>query len=481
MVRHRCIIPTQVLAILTRKKMLRPRRHKHFPEKSNEGSTPKSNRESTSSEIDGVGKPSEKEKTQPGLRLGHDQKELGQKPTRSSPLPWNRAVATHRREHATDGLLLGCAVAEALSLARNDLHPRVALKLFGRNPLGYQFQPSVGVTSHRTHLLLMTFQALLQSKTDPKIFAPNLRKRIAWYQRAFLFRHAYTHLKRVGTSIRKMRFDNSMTAGLADDPLIRAVTMSIMLQGVADSSTTWFQLSTGISHSDPRALCASTLVGFAGQLAQMVSQQDFKSTEILNRLIDVTDEETLKASLVDLRDALAKNLTVSQVARRFGWKDGIPNNLRAFATIGIYAWLRHPKNFRTCVERTILLGGSCSGAAVIAGALSGISLGPKAIPSEWRRKVSISPHTNQWKEFLIERVKDWPHGVEDIHRTRALPSMVCGQIVRNASYSAFRLLHGLIRLPMKIMQFSVVKRVQRSPSASVCPRLPHSKRPVTGQ
>lgn len=461
--------------------MLRPRRHKHISEKSNQGSPPNSAKEIASSESDVVGKKNDRDAAKPSLRLGHDQKETGQRPTRSSPLPWNRAVPTHRRERATEGLILGCAVAEALSLSRNELHPRVALKLFGRNPLCYQFQPGVGVTSHRTHLLLMTFQALLQSKTDPKIFAPNLRKRIAWYQRAFLFRHAYTHLKRVGTSIRKMRFDNSMTVGLADDPLIRTLTMSIMLQGVADSSTTWFQLSTGISHSDPRAHCASTLVGFAGQLAQMTSQEDFRSSDILNRLIDVTDEDSLKANLIELRDSLAKNLTLAQVARRFGWKDGIPNNLLAFATIGIYAWLRHPKNFRRCVERTILLGGSCSAAAVIAGALSGISLGAKAIPPEWKSKVSLSPHSSQWLELLIERVKDWPHGVEDIHRTRSLPSMLLGQIARNASYSAFRLLHGLIRLPMKSVQFSVVKRPQPRPSIAASLRLPQSKRPVTGQ
>ena len=108
-----------------------------------------------------------------GLRLAHKQTVDGQKPARSSPLPYNIIVPTQRRERATEGLIMGCAIAEALSLARTGLHPRVGLKLFGRNPLQFQFQPGIGVTSHRTHALLMTFQAMLQSKSDPNIFAKN--------------------------------------------------------------------------------------------------------------------------------------------------------------------------------------------------------------------------------------------------------------------------------------------------------------------
>ena len=239
MVGNNCFALSPALVVLTRKTKLRPKRHKHFPEKSND--------ETSTSDGTGASKGNEgiasisNESVRSGLRLGHQKAEAGQRPIRSSPFPWNKAVATHRREHATEGLLMGCAVAEALSLNRNGLHPRVALKMFGRNPLGYQFQPGTGVASHRTHSLLMSFQALLQSKTDPKIFASNVRKRIAWYQRAFPFRHAYTHWKRIAPKFGKQQFDNSMTIGLADDPLVRSLAMSIVLQGVVDSATTWFQ------------------------------------------------------------------------------------------------------------------------------------------------------------------------------------------------------------------------------------------------
>lgn len=427
--------------MLTRKTMLRPRRQKH-----------KKNHSEHQSEAN----PSA------GLRLAHKQNVDGQRPTRSSPRPWNLAVPTHRRERATEGLLMGCAVAESLSLARNGIHPRVGLKLFGRNPLQFQFQPGLGVTSHRTHALLMSFQAMLQSKTDPNIFSANVKKRIAWYQRAFPLRHAKVHLRRLFNLISSRQFDDSMTVGLGDDPLVRSLVMSIMLQGCVDSATSWFQMSVAVSHTDSRVLHASTLIGFAAQLAQLTEQADFDSVEILNRLIEVTEEPTLKSMLSNLRDPLSRNQSLVAFSRQQGWENGIPSDVFAAAIIGIYAWLRHPKRFRNCVERTVLLGGHCSGPAVIAGSLSGITLGKRGIPTEWLHMVSTFPHNSQWHERLIERVKDWPHGVDDIHQTSALPSSLLGQVARNVTFSALRMLHALIRLPMQLTQFSVLKRRSRT-------------------
>jgi ADP-ribosyl-[dinitrogen reductase] hydrolase len=394
-----------------------------------------------------------------GLRLSHNGKLDGDKLLRSSPIPWNIVVPTHRRERATEGLLLGSAVAEALSLPRHGLHPRVGLKLFGRNPLHYQFVPGVGTTNHRTHSLLMTFQAMLQSKATPSLFASNLRRRIAWYQRSFLLRHIYTHGKRLVTRMRKLPIADSVTVGLADDPLVRSLVMSIMLQGCADSGTTWFQSGIGVSHSDTRVLNASLLVAYAAQLAQMVDQQNIVPTEIVARLVAVTEDSEFRSVLMEMNDALVQNQSMATFAKQQGWANGLPNDVFAAAIIGIYAWLRHPKRFRNCVERTILLGGACSNAATIAGGLSGISLGRRGIPNEWVRNLSIYPHNSKWREGLIERVKDWPHGVDDIQSTAAMSSSFFGQLVRNGVFSGFRILHGMIRLPMRLSQFSVEKRL----------------------
>jgi len=258
--------------------------------------------------------------------------------------------------------------------------------------------------------------------------------------------------------MRSLPLVDSLTVGMADVPLVRSMVISIMLQGCADSGTTWFQLGVGVSHSDTRVLNASVLVAYSAQLAQMVDQQNIVPVEIIDRLISATEDPELRSLLMEMNDALIQNQSLAKFAKRQGWGNGLPNDIFASAIVGVYAWLRHPKRFRYCVERTILLGGACSNAATIAGALSGISLGKRGIPNEWLRRLTTYPHGSKWREGLIERVKDWPHGVEDIQSTTAMPSLIIGQIVRNFFFSGFRILHGLIRMPMRISQFSVEKR-----------------------
>jgi len=394
-----------------------------------------------------------------GLRLSHKRTSNGPKPKSASPFRWNTIVPTQRRERATEGLLLGCAIGEALALPRDNLHPRVALKLFGRNPLHYRFQPGTGITSHRTHGLLMSFQAILRSKTDPQIYATNVSRRIGWYQRGFPIRHFMIHLGRL-LGVGK-RSDDSMNFGLADDPLIRSLVVSVSIQGTGDSATSWFQKNVSVSHADPRVLHACTLVGHAAQLAQMIDPKEFDPANVLEQLIQTTDEPTLNGMLIQLRTGLKKNRSLAFVATEFGWDAGIPSNVFATAIIGIYGWLRHHDRFRYTVERTILLGGACAGAASIAGGLSGILLGKRGIPSEWIDRLSLYPHGNEWQERLIERIKDWPHGADDIQRVTSLPSMILGQLLRNSLFSAFRAIHLIIRFPMRLTQFSVSKHRSR--------------------
>jgi hypothetical protein len=190
----------------------------------------------------------------------------------------------------------------------------------------------------------------------------------------------------------------------------------------------------------------------------MVDQQNIVPTEIIAQLVAVTEDSEFRSVLMEMNDALVQNQSVATFAKQQGWANGLPNDIFAAAIVGVYAWLRHPKRFRNCVERTILLGGACSSAATVAGALSGISLGKRGIPYEWLRHLSTYPHNSKWREELIERVKDWPHGVDDIQSTAAMPSFIFGQLVRNSIFSGFRILHGLIRIPMRLSQFSIEKR-----------------------
>ncbi|MEQ1825471.1 MAG: ADP-ribosylglycohydrolase family protein [Pirellula sp.] len=389
------------------------------------------------------------------LRLGHRSRSDGSKPGNSSPYAWSVVIATNRRERAVEGMLIGCAIADALSQHRTGLHPRVAMKLYGRNPLHFRFQPGVGVASDLTHAMIMTIQALLRSRTDKNRFSYQLRSRITWYQRSLPCRYIIRNLSSIANRFRGTVVDDSLNIGIADDPLVRTIVLSIMLQGCTDSLSRWFQHCVEVSHSDPRALHASALVAHAAQIAQVVESDKFNSLESLGMLIESTDEPELRSKLEQMHDLLENKKSVAFVARHFGWENGIPGNLMAIALMSIYAWLRHPRSFRRAVERSVLLGGACGNVAATVGALAGILLGKHAMPEAWVRKLSLFPYNNLWKEELIDRVKDWPHGVEDIQRAKSVPSFLSGQVLRNFSNGIFRMLHSLIRFPMLLTQFSV--------------------------
>jgi ADP-ribosylglycohydrolase len=309
--------------------------------------------------------------------------------------------------------------------------------------------------------LIITIQSMLKSRTDKNRFSYQLRNRITWYQRVVPFRQICRSVSGLAKRLSNRVIDDSLSTGIADDPLIRGIVMSIMLQGSTDSTSRWYQQCVEVSHSDPRALHATVLIGHAAQVAQMIEPEMFDGLEVLGMLIESTDESSLSTMLERMHDYLKERRSVAYVARAFGWEAGVPEDLCAIAIISIYAWLRHPQKFRVAVERAALVGGSCGSAAAITGALSGILLGKNAVPANWLDRLSWFPYNNQWREDLIDRMKDWPHGVEDIQRAKGVPSMFFGQLLRNASLGFFRAIQTLLRLPVQLTLFTIKKRRPR--------------------
>ena len=391
--------------------------------------------------------------------MHHPKKDSEREPSLPSPYPWLSPVATRLREKSVEGLLYGCAVAEALAQAHDGLRPRVGLKLYGRNPLEFRLQPGVGLTSHRTHALLITTQAMLESRTDKDRFANSLRKRISWYQRSFPVRHVQSFFSNFVRKCRNVSDENSLELGFGNDPLVRSLILAVGLQGGMNNFSRWLEKSVEVTHGDFRVLHVATLTAYAAQIAQLHEDDALDPIKTLGMLIDATDDPELLDQLRGLESHLRSRRSVAFVAKQFGWGDGVPADAMAVSILGVYSWLRHPTSYRNAVERAVLLGGSCSAVAVLAGSLAGITLGKDRIPRHWTKSVSFFPYDKAWLEQLIERVKDWPHGVEDIQEARGLPSQYLGQIARNTWVSLFGLIHAAIRLPVKSVAFILRKKV----------------------
>lgn len=360
-------------------------------------------------------------------------------------ISWSWVASSSRRENSFEGMLYGSAVGEALALPRDGYSRRQGLKLFGGPPARFKFIPGVAFPSERTHSLLMATQAMLASRASHREFGKKLKKRCRWYEFA-------SPVRSLGRFFRpRLPVKNHQIAvprRVGFDPLPRAVAISLLIQG-SQSAEPWVDVSTNQSIQGRDAADTSVLVAQAVQLAQMLDPSDppFTTSEALECLLMHTSDPTLQIYLRTLRGCLAKRYSVAKTARVFGWQRGVPNDLRAISIMGIYAWLRHPFRFRFAVERAVLLGGSANAVGALAGALSGITLGKRGIPKDWVKRVNLYPHDKRWVDDLIDRVKDWPHGVEDIQNAKSEQTFILGQLGRNAIYTTFRLLHILIRVP----------------------------------
>lgn len=363
---------------------------------------------------------------------------------------WRWVASSSRREKSVEGMILGCAIGEALAIPRDRMPRRRALKIFGATPIRFQFQPGVGVPAERTHGLLMAIQAMLESRADYRAFGRKLQRRLSWYRISFPIRALGRTLRPALASTERI----VMPRGLASDPLIRSVSISLLIQG-SQHALPWIEQSARISTRDSRADGSCLLIAHATQLAQMMdpSETPLSPIDAFTKLEGTTEDDELRKGLEKLRGCWKQGLSVGRAAKSMGWGDGIPSDLRAIALIAIYAWLRHPNRFRFAVERTVLLGGECSAAAALVGALSGTTLGKRGIPPEWLKRIRLFPHDKDWREDLINRVKDWPHGVEDIQKARSQPSRILGQLLRNASFSLFKLIHLAIRIPSRLVPY----------------------------
>ena len=79
----------------------------------------------------------------------------------------------------------------------------------------------------------------------------------------------------------------------------------------------------------------------------------------------------------------------------------------AFAeAVAIYAFLKHPDDYRAAIESVIRLGGDTDTVAAITGALVGARVGKAGIPKEWLDRWADWPRSVAWMEKLALKLAE---------------------------------------------------------------------------
>jgi len=135
--------------------------------------------------------------------------------------------------------------------------------------------------------------------------------------------------------------------------------------------------------------------------------------------------------------------SVSEFACNLGLKKAVSGYSMHVVPVALYAWLRHPGDFRTALISVLECGGDTDTTGAILGALSGVSGSKRSIPSEWLNALWEWPRSRSLVERIAARLAEQKSSGR---ARRPVHYFWPGLILRNLFFFAIVLVHGFRRL-----------------------------------
>jgi ADP-ribosylglycohydrolase len=385
--------------------------------------------------------------------------EITDRPAGESPEGWSTITSSKLRVDSIRGLLVGASVGESLGLARCGLSRAASLKMFGRGPLTFNLVPGWGWGSAQSWGMLACAQAALRSRNRTEAFRQQLTKRLRWLYLTAPFAAEPACVRSALRLMVGVPADFAGSTQPGSDPFLRAMFLAVGLQATGGRPEKWIEVAVGLTHRHPMVEKCSLMLAYAAQLAVFVPPNQFDPPMVLARLRHSVVDPELSGLLAKVAMWLDEQRSTAWVAKRLGYgQAGRKEPPELVAVVAIYCWLRHPRRYRTAVERAVLLGGKSSTVAAVTGGLAGIQLGVEKIPPEWRKRLVLSPHGGRWLSRLVSRLVDWPHGAEDLHHAPALPSRALRQLLRSAVLGVAWGLNRTLAGPWRMAEAMVGRR-----------------------
>ncbi len=318
---------------------------------------------------------------------------------------------------AVVGCLLGQAIGDMMGLPMENLSARRVAKLFPhldrpRFVFGY------GMGSDDTEHACMTAQALLRSGGDRYRFRRSLAWRLRWW---FLAGPAGIGKATLKACVKLWLGWPSHKSGVksaGNGPAMRA-TILFAADGCPNEPDhlectydtpfrPWLGDSTLLTHEDEQAVLGTFAVRAAARCASRDRNQPLDPNQFLDRfrldfgILSSDIGRNLKA----MATACDANKSVAEFAAELKLTRGVTGYIAHTVPVAIYAFLKHPDDYRTAVESVIRLGGDTDTVAAITGALVGARLGKAGIPKEWLDRWADWPRSVAWMEKLGRKLAE---------------------------------------------------------------------------
>src|ERR1051325_1950549 len=137
------------------------------------------------------------------------------------------------------------------------------------------------------------------------------------------------------------------------------------------------------------------------------------------------------------------NRNANGTAESIGLSRGVTGYSLHVVPLAIFAWLRHPDNFRAALTEALNCGGDTDTVGAILGAISGAALGEAAIPAEWLHSIAEWPRSSQFIRSLAAKLVDQTRSATALGAASYFWPAV---VPRNVFFLGIVLLHGLRRV-----------------------------------
>jgi ADP-ribosylglycohydrolase len=339
------------------------------------------------------------------------------------------------------GVLLGTAVGDALGLPAENLSPeQIRRRWKGQWRMRFCFRS--GMISDDTEHTLMVAQALLSHPKDARAFQRALGWKLRWWFAGLPAGVGLTTARACLKLWVGFPASKAAVASAGSGPAMRSAIVGAYFADDAVRRREFVLASSRLTHRGWQSETAALAVAECAALA-VRSGGPPQVAQTLDLLRKLSTEAEWQDVLSRTESCMAAQHSVSEFVRALGLEGGVSGYSLHVVPVALYAWLRHPVDFRKALVSALECGGDTDTVGAILGALLGVSVGGEAIPSDWR-----------------DGIREWPRSVSFMRQVAARLAMqsasqppigpVCyfwpGLITRNVFFLLVVLAHGFRRL-----------------------------------
>lgn len=160
------------------------------------------------------------------------------------------------------------------------------------------------------------------------------------------------------------------------------------------------RLSAAVTHTHAIGIDGAAVLARAIAQAVVLSPQDpLPVTSFCQELIDFARTQEVRGKMTQVKHLILEQIPAHEAARRLGQSVAVHESM----PFAVYAFVRYPDSFESCLLCATLNGGDRDTVGAMACAISGAYLGDDAIPQAWRDKLENRQYIERLACDLAER------------------------------------------------------------------------------